>query len=43
VLSGAQKGNQVLKEETEMGFNLLRTLTETQLRKIIIDTIAFNN
>ncbi len=41
VLSGAQKGKQVLKEETEMGFTLLSSLTESQLSKAIIDSIAY--
>lgn len=41
MLSGAQKGKQVLKEETEMGFNLLSSLTEPQLSKAIVDSIAY--
>jgi hypothetical protein len=43
VLSGSQKGKQVLKEETENGFTLLRSLTESQLTKTIIDSIAFKD
>ena len=43
VLSGAQKGKQVLKDETENGFKLLRSLTESQLTKTIIDSIAFKD
>ncbi len=43
VLSGSQKGKQVLKEETENGFILLRSLTESQLTKTIIDSIAFKD
>jgi Protein of unknown function (DUF3500) len=43
VLSGPQKGKQVLKEETENGFTLLRSLTESQLTKTIIDSIAFKD
>jgi hypothetical protein len=43
VLSGSQKGKQVLKEETEYGFKLLRSLTESQLTKTIIDSIAFKD
>lgn len=43
VLSGSQKGKQVLKDETDIGFNLLLSLTETQLRKTIIDTIAYKD
>lgn len=41
VLSGSQKGKQVLQDETEFGFKLLRSLTEAQLSKTIIDTIAY--
>jgi hypothetical protein len=40
VLSGAKKGLQVLKNETEMGFDLLQSLNDNQLRKTVIDTIA---
>ena len=43
VLSGIKKGTQVLKEETDFGFNLLRSLNENQLKKTIIDTIAFKD
>ena len=43
VLSGSQKGKQVLKDETENGFKLLRSLTETQLTKTIIDSIAYKD
>lgn len=43
VLSGSKKGKQVLKEETENGFRLLRSLTESQLTKTIIDSIAFKD
>lgn len=40
VRSGSHKGQQVLKEETAMGFALLHSLTKEQLKKAIIDTIA---
>jgi hypothetical protein len=43
VLTGPKKGKQVLKDETENGFKLLGSLTETQLRKTIIDTIAYKD
>lgn len=49
VLDGAQKGKQVLKEETETGFALLHSLNEKQLKIAITDTaapkdiITFNN
>ncbi len=40
VLEGPQKGKQVLKDETEMGFALLHSLTNTQSQKAIVDTGA---
>ena len=40
VRSGTYKGLQVLKEETEMGFALLHSLTQQQLKKAVIDTTA---
>ncbi len=49
VLEGPQKGKQVLKDETNMGFALLHSLTVKQLQKAIADTaapkdiITFNN
>lgn len=43
VLSGSQKGKQVLKDETENGFKLLRSLNESQLTKTIIDSIAYKD
>ncbi len=49
VLEGPQKGKQVLKDETDMGFALLNTLSKGSLQKAIIDTaapkdvITFNN
>lgn len=41
VLSGPQTGKQVLKQETIRGFALLNSLTNSQLKKTIIDTVAF--
>jgi hypothetical protein len=41
VLSGPQKGKQVLKQETDLGFNLLQSLNEAQLKKAIVDTVAY--
>ena len=43
VLTGSKKGTQVLKDETENGFKLLRSLNETQLTKTIIDSIAYKD
>ena len=43
VLNGAQKGKQVLKEETEMGFKLLTSLNEAQMNKTIIDSVAYKD
>jgi hypothetical protein len=49
VQDGPYKGKQVLKEETETGFNLLHALSNEQLKKTIADTlspkdiITFNN
>jgi len=40
VRSGAHKGLQVLKEETDKGFALLHALTKEQLKTAIIDTTA---
>jgi hypothetical protein len=40
VLSGSKKGTQVLKAETDLGFKLLQSLNESQLRKTLIDSIA---
>jgi len=40
VQDGPQKGKQVLKEETAMGFDLLHKLTDEQLSKALIDTTA---
>ncbi len=49
VLDGPQKGKQVLKDETDMGFALLHSLDKRQIQKAIYDTgapkdiITFNN
>jgi hypothetical protein len=40
VLDGPQKGKQVLKDESNMGFDLLHSLTEKQLQVAITDTAA---
>ena len=40
VLSGPQKGLEVLKEETELALDLMHALTKDQLAKAIIDAIA---
>jgi hypothetical protein len=49
VPEGPQKGKQVLQEETEMGFALLKTLSGASLQKALMDPVApgeiitFNN
>jgi len=43
VLSGPEKGKQVLKEETDKGFALLHSLNNAQLQKAVIDTAAFKD
>lgn len=43
VLSGPEKGKQVLKDETELGFALLHSLQNNQLAKALIDTVAFKD
>lgn len=40
VQEGPFKGKQVLKEETDAGFNLLNTLSNDQLKKALSDSIA---
>jgi hypothetical protein len=40
VLSGPEKGKQILKDESELGFNLLHALDEKQLAKAVINTEA---
>jgi hypothetical protein len=41
ILSGPMAGKQVLKEEADRGFALLYSLSSTQIKKAIIDTVAF--
>jgi len=41
VLSGPMAGKQVLKNESDRGFALLNSLSNTQIKKAIIDTVAF--
>jgi hypothetical protein len=43
VLDGPVKGKQILKAESDAGFQLLHALTETQKQKAIIDTVAFKD
>jgi hypothetical protein len=40
VLSGPEKGKQILKDETELGFALLHSLDEKQIEKAIINVKA---
>ncbi|MBS1669444.1 MAG: DUF3500 domain-containing protein [Bacteroidetes bacterium] len=40
VLSGPQKGTQVLKDEEEMGFGMLHSLSSDQRKRAIVDTLA---
>ena len=40
VLSGPEKGKQILKDETELGFTLLHSLDAQQLAKAVIDKTA---
>lgn len=40
VLNGPQKGEELLKEETDRGFGLLHALTKEELKKAIIDSVA---
>ena len=40
VLSGPEKGKQVLKDEETLGFNLVKSFSEEQLVKVIIDAKA---
>lgn len=40
VLSGPEKGKQILKDETELGFALLHSLTDQQKQKAVIDARA---
>ncbi len=41
VLSGPKKGKEILKQETEEGFQVLNSLDKQQLIKAIIDTAAY--
>jgi hypothetical protein len=41
VLNGPMAGKQVLKNESDRGFSLLNSLTDAQIKKAIIDTVAF--
>jgi len=43
VLEGPQKGKQILREETDMGFTLLHALSASQIQKAIIDTVAYKD
>jgi len=40
VLSGPEKGKQVLKDETELGFALLHSFDENQMTKVMINVVA---
>lgn len=40
VLSGPEKGLEILKEENELAFDFLRALSPDQLKKAVIDTTA---
>ncbi len=42
VQQGPQKGKQALKEEADMAFSLLQSLSKEELKKAIIDTLAPN-
>ena len=41
VLNGPMAGKQVLKNESDRGFALLNSLNNAQIKKAIIDTVAF--
>jgi hypothetical protein len=43
VLNGPMAGKQVLKDESDKGFSLIQSLNEMQLKKAIIDTVAFKD
>lgn len=43
VLQGPMAGKQVLKQESDKGFALINSLTSTQLKSAIIDTVAFKD
>lgn len=42
VLSGSEKGKQILKDETEMGFQLVGSLNPAQLKQALISKTALN-
>lgn len=43
VPSGPAKGQQVLKEEADVGFNLLHALNTSQMKQAIIDSVAYGD
>jgi hypothetical protein len=43
VLNGPMAGKQVLKDESDKGFSLIQSLNVIQLKKAIIDTVAFKD
>lgn len=43
VLNGPMAGKQVLKQESDKGFAVISSLTAVQLKKAIIDTVAFKD
>ncbi len=43
VLNGPMAGKQVLKNESNRGFTLINSLTASQLKKAIIDTVAYKD
>ncbi len=43
VPDGPQKGKQILKEETELGYELLQSFDASQLNKVVMDSIAPND
>ncbi len=43
VLSGPEKGKQILKAETDAGFQLIQALNESQKQKAVIANVAFND
>lgn len=43
VLNGPMAGKQVLKQESDKGFAVINSFTSAQLKKTIIDTVAFKD
>jgi len=43
VPSGPSKGTQILKEESDLGFDLLHSLDPSQLKQAIIDSVAYGD